>query len=209
MPNHGGIYHAAGSQYGLDSASAWLTLDCGFCGRHGPAAVVCHTSETETREFPPVRWVRCGHCHRGSVVNEATSYPGSMPGNDLEGLPPEVEAAYNEARRCYSVTAFTGCELLCRKLLMHVAVDVASAKPGDSFAAYVSALEVAGYITPPMKGWVDRIREHANESTHELPAPSQDRAQRTLAFTMQLLRIVYEMEYQASKADALEPGAAE
>ena len=50
-----------------------------------------------------------------------------------------------------------------------------------------------------MKPWVDRIRANANQSTHELPAPSAERAQMTLNFTMQLLRIVYEMSFQASE----------
>jgi len=127
-----------------------------------------------------------------------------MPAADLEGLPPEVEATYDEARRSFSVNAFTGCALLCRKLLMHVAVNAAGAEEGGTFASYVEALQSAGFITPPMIGWVDRIRENANESTHELPAPSRQRAEMTLSFTMQLLRIVYEMKYQAAKGTALD-----
>ena len=46
---------------------------------------------------------------------------------------------------------------------MHIAVDVAKSKEGDTFATYITALEKAGYVTPPMKPWVDLIRTRANE----------------------------------------------
>ncbi len=96
------------------------------------------------------------------------------------------------------VGAFTATELLCRKILMHVAADK-GANPGEPFAAYLDFLEKAGYVTPPMKGWVDLIRRHGNLAAHELPAPDQQRAESTLMFTAELLRLVYEMEYMAKR----------
>lgn len=81
---------------------------------------------------------------------------------------------------------------------MHVAVDK-GAKEGDSFASYLSFLETAGFVTPPMKGWVDLIRQHGNNATHKLPASDRGRAESTVMFTAELLRIVYEMEFMASK----------
>jgi hypothetical protein len=45
-----------------------------------------------------------------------------------------------------------------------------------------------------MKPWVDLIRQHGNESTHELPAPEERRAESTLVFTAHLLKSVYEMD---------------
>jgi hypothetical protein len=50
-----------------------------------------------------------------------------------------------------------------------------------------------------MKSWVDLIRTNANESTHTLASPDKNRAESTLLFTAELLRIVYEMEYYVSK----------
>jgi hypothetical protein len=97
-----------------------------------------------------------------------------------------------------SAGAFTACELVCRKILMHVAVEK-GAKEGASFSSYLKHLEGAGYVTPPMKKWVGLIRAHGNESTHRLPAPDQNRAESTLMFTAELLRLVYEMESLAEK----------
>jgi hypothetical protein len=96
------------------------------------------------------------------------------------------------------VGAFTAAELICRKLLMHIAVDK-GAKAGETFIAYLNFLEKAGYVTPPMKGWVDLIRQHGNLATHELPAPDQQQAESTVMFTAELLRLVYEMEHVARR----------
>lgn len=77
-------------------------------------------------------------------------------------------------------------EVLCTPQLMHL-------------AAYLTHLETTGYITPPMKKWVDLIRKHRNDSTHKLDPPNEDRAESTLMLTTELLRIVYEMEHMATK----------
>jgi hypothetical protein len=50
-----------------------------------------------------------------------------------------------------------------------------------------------------MKGWMGLIRERGNKSTHELEAPNKQRAESTIVFTTELLRIVYEMEEMAKK----------
>jgi hypothetical protein len=97
-----------------------------------------------------------------------------------------------------SVNAYTACELLCRKILMHVAVDKGG-KEGESFATYLTYLQNAGYITPSMKGWVDLIRQHGNKATHEIDPPDSKRAEGTLMFTGELLRVIYEMEHLASQ----------
>lgn len=95
-----------------------------------------------------------------------------------------------------SASAFTGAELLCRKILMNIAVEKGAAV-GGTFASYLDYLEDQRYITPGMKSWVDLIRRHGNLATHELEPPERSRAEATLVFTAELLRIIYEMDYYA------------
>ncbi|MEV0586326.1 DUF4145 domain-containing protein [Nonomuraea sp. NPDC050310] len=133
--------------------------------------------------------------------------PGSSPGSSLQGLPRSVDDAWGEARSSLGAGCYTASEIMCRKILMYVAVDKGE-PAGKTFAHYLSALETQGYITPPMKTWVDKIRLHGNEANHELPTPDKKRAEMTLGFTEQLLRIVYEMEHLAkayTKAMAAPP----
>ncbi|MCA9647935.1 MAG: DUF4145 domain-containing protein, partial [Myxococcales bacterium] len=73
------------------------------------------------------------------------------------------------------------------------------APEGESFAAYLAALESLGYVTPPMKPWVDLIRRHGNQATHRLAASDAARAESTVMFTAELLRMVYEMAHMARR----------
>ena len=149
-------------------------------------------------DFGSVIWVLCTNCGYGSVVNDGSLYPETLFGPIIEGLPKNVEEAYQEAKNCMSVNAYTACELLCRNILMHVAVEK-EAKEGESFSEYLSFLGEKGYVTPPMGKWVDLIRQHGNKAAHLLEPPDRTRAESTIMFTAELLRLIYEMEQMANQ----------
>lgn len=177
----------------VNESAAFYTITCAQCKRDVHAAVVAAAGHG-----PQVQWLRCPSCDYGSVTNWDVLAPSSIPGEDVDGLPTDVQSAYGEARSCLGAGAFTAGELMCRKILMHIAVDK-GALEGKTFAEYLTHLESAGYLTATMKPWVDQIRQNGNISTHEIPAASKDRAFATLAFTTQLLRLVYEMAHRASQ----------
>ena len=180
---------------GSDRAS-WYSYTCGYCNTKISGAVVCgyYPSPIHT-----IKWLLCPNCGDGSVLAlDGNVYPGVPFGPNIEGLPDNILEAYKEARSCMSVNAFTSCELICRKILMHVAVEK-GANEGDSFINYLSYLEGKGFITPPMKNWVDLIRQHGNKATHLLESPDKKRAESTIMFTAELLRLIYEMEHISKK----------
>lgn len=191
------------------TGDSFKDLICGHCGTKVTAREISnYLPQAHTHQ----NWsffVVCPSCNKGSLIirdrgsNAETNYPGHLPGEEIKGLPADVKKAYQEARRCFSVNAFTSCELMCRKILMHIAVEK-SAATNLSFAQYVSHLETEGYITPPIKTWADKIRSNANESTHELIFPDKPRAENTFQFTMMLLRIIYEMEHKANELNPSE-----
>ncbi len=170
------------------------TYTCGHCNTMVAGIVV----SVYQVDFGSVMWVLCTNCGYGSVVNDDRIYPGTLFGPIIEGLPKNVEEAYQEAKSCMSVNAYTACELLCRKILMHVAVEK-GAKEGESFSEYLSILGEKGYITPPMEKWVDLIRQHGNKAAHLLEPPDRKRAESTIMFTAELLRLIYEMEHMANQ----------
>jgi len=157
--------------------------------------VIACTPAEDHPKVVKVAWLRCSNCGGGAVLNYQELAPGGKEGEAIDGLPKDVEDAYEEARKNASIGSFTSCELMCRKILMHVAVDK-GADPGKNFAHYLTYLENSGYVTPPMKPWVDQIRKNGNVATHDLPATDRARALDTLSFTAQLLRAIYEMEYR-------------
>lgn len=170
---------------------AWFRYKCGHCGVKVSGAVVALHEN--------IRWLLCPDCGNGSVRDQKGNiHPGVAFGPHIAGLPNDTAEVYEEARRSMSVSAFTGSELICRKILMYVAVEK-GAKEGESFAFYLEHLEKEGYITPPMKTWVDLVRKHGNIAAHILEKSDQNRAESTLMFTAELLRIIYEMEHLAKQ----------
>jgi hypothetical protein len=106
---------------GTTSDARWK-YTCGHCGNDVSGAVIAHA--TDDVEAVRVRWLQCPTCHNGSVQTGVnTVYPGIPFGPVLQGLPAATEEAYDEARRCLTVSAKTAAEVMCRKILMHVAVD--------------------------------------------------------------------------------------
>ena len=61
------------------------------------------------------------------------------PGNSVEHLPVDIEALYTEARNCVAASCYTAAVLICRKLLMNMAVSQ-GADAGDTFVQYVEYL---------------------------------------------------------------------
>lgn len=186
------------------TGDSWHAYVCGHCGREVSGAVVAMPG-TDSSETNGIRWLWCPSCGDGSVraINGAV-YPSVQFGPEVEGLPPGIGTAYSEARDCMGVRAFTAAELLCRKLLMYVAVEKGAPEKDDRgralpFVKYLDHLKDDGYITPTMDAWVGLIREHGNDAAHDLDPPSEDRAKSTVLFTAELLRVVYEMPHFAAK----------
>jgi len=102
-----------------------------------------------------------------------------------------LNALYEEARRCTGQNCFTGAVLLCRKMLMNIAVQQGAAE-GLKFIEYVNHLAQAGFVPPNGKHWVDHIRKKGNEATHEIAVMSEQDARDLLSFIEMLLRFIYE-----------------
>ena len=90
-----------------------------------------------------------------------------------------------------SVSAYSSTVMLCRKLLMHIAVEK-GAKGKLSFSDYVNWLDENNYIPPDGKGWVDYIRKKGNETNHVIQIMEKDDAEKLITFIGMLMKIIYE-----------------
>jgi hypothetical protein len=191
--------HRSITRHDGSTGDSWESYECGYCGVSVSGAVVSEYKwQDRLGHHYTNKWLLCTNCSKPSALFRNNIFPGAPFGPEVQGLPQDVKDSYSEARRCMEVNAFTAAELICRKILMHVAVDK-GAKEGESFASYLSYLETEGYVTPPMKEWVDLIRQHGNKSTHKLDSPEKERAESTVMFTAELLRLVYEMAFMAKR----------
>jgi hypothetical protein len=160
---------------------------CGYCGSQTGTAAGW---QTEARDA----FIRiCPHCNGPTFFGvDKSQWPGPKLGGTVVGLSEEVQAIYEEARGSIAGTAYTGAVMLCRKILMHVAVEK-GADSGLSFQEYVQWLIGEHYAPRGAEDWLDYIRKRANEANHEIVVMSKQDAVGVLGFTEALLRSVYEL----------------
>jgi hypothetical protein len=138
----------------------------------------------------------CPNCRLPTLFDGQTQLPGVSLGNEVQHLPSEIEPIWAEIRTCTSNSAYTSAVLTGRKLLMHIAVGQ-SAKAGLSFVQYVDYLVDNHFAPPNSKPWVDKIRTHGNEATHEIVLKTKDDAEEILVFLEMLLKFMYEFPARA------------
>lgn len=161
---------------------------CGYCGSEVASG---QGWSTIPRHHAVVRV--CPQCNAPTFFTpQRTQYPDALLGGRVAGLTDDVRGIYDEARHALTVGAATGTVMLCRKILMHVAVDM-GADEGKKFQEYVEWLASEGWIPRGGQPWVDFIRRRGNEANHQLPHMTRDDAAGILQFTEALLRNVYEL----------------
>jgi hypothetical protein len=167
---------------------------CGWCGFSVASALGFHDGAGK----PQYAYI-CPHCNRPSHFQDNRQLPGVASGAEVKNLPADIESLYREARNCAAASCFTASVLICRKLLMNIAVSH-GAKSGETFVSYVEHLASAGYVPPNGKGWVDHIRQKGNEATHEIALMSATDADDLISFTEMLLKFVFEFPNRVPKA---------
>ena len=181
-----------GSVHRPNIGEAIQDYTCGHCERSVGGLVIAGIGELR------ILWLLCPSCGHGSVQHGNTILPSLLLVPQVEGLPSDICQVYDEARKSFAVEAYTGCELLCRKILMSVAVNRGAAED-KRFEHYVDYLKDKGHITASLKDMADIIRKNGNQSAHKIGQPDPKRAEYTLKFTAQVLRSIYEIEDQFSK----------
>ena len=134
----------------------------------------------------------CPVCDKPTYFSsEGNQFPGVSFGETVQHLPNQIEEIYNEARRCLSVSCYTSAVMVCRKLLMHIAVEK-GAKENKKFMEYVEWLKQNNYLPPDGESWVDYIRQKGNEANHEIILMEQKDAESLITFLGIFLKFVYE-----------------
>lgn len=169
------------------------TYVCGHCG-NSLASQLGYQGSTIENPAKAVYIYICHQCSNPSFFNwDGIQIPGPSYGQTIKHIPDaNVEKLYDEARNCYTISAFTSSVMCCRKLLMNLAVSE-GAQEGISFVEYVNYLNDNNFIPPKGKPWVDAIRKLGNEANHSIEFKSPEQARLILTFTEMLLKFIYEM----------------
>jgi len=188
------------SRFFPEGAAAWrsasdlpnLAFTCGFCSVAVPSVKGFKLGQLQDGSGPQIGGIYiCPNCGGPVFRGSGRQYPSAPMGRPVLHVPDALSALYEEARRCTSENCFTAAVLLCRKMLMNIAVQEKAAE-GLKFIEYVSYLSDHGYVPPNGKHWVDHIRKKGNEATHEIAVMAENDAKELLTFVEMLLRFIYE-----------------
>jgi Domain of unknown function (DUF4145) len=135
----------------------------------------------------------CPNCRCPTFITpgDRRQIPGSPVGNNVAHVPEKLSALYGEARDCVAGSSFTASVLICRKMLMNIAVEQ-GADQNLKFIEYVDYLAGKGFVPPHGKHWVDHIRKKGNEATHEIALMTNKDATELIVFIEMLLKFIYE-----------------
>lgn len=170
---------------------------CGYCGAYVSSNKGMPLQELTQGYSPNFAHLHsigvyiCTNCYMPTFIYDDIQVPGNRYGSPVKGVPENVNKVYEEARSCYAANAYTGTVLLCRKLLMHVAVDL-DAKDNLRFIEYINYLNDKHFVSVKSHDWIDQIRKYGNEATHEIQVNSLQDAQMILKFCEMLLKMNYE-----------------
>lgn len=166
---------------------------CGYCGDKVSSDKGYMTGEASDGSGNQTGGVYiCSNCHAPTFFSpDDYKFPNSPFGNSISNLPDGLNSIYEEARKCTSQNCYTASVMLCRKILMNIAVDKGADKD-LSFLKYVNYLSDEGYIPPDGKQWVDHIRKRGNEANHEINLMDEKDAKELIIFSEMLLRFIYE-----------------
>lgn len=163
---------------------------CGHCGADvGPSRYYF------TNENPQGFVFVCPACNRPTYICDGLSEqtPGPLAGRSIAGISnPEVEKLYLEARKALANGAPSASVMVCRKLLMHVAVEQ-GAEPDKGFRYYAKYLSDEGVVGTPFAGVVKHIADQGNKENHELEVRSPNDARTLLLLTEFVLASIYEL----------------
>lgn len=158
---------------------------CSYCG-----SLVANNKGYEAEHSSGSIYI-CPNCNEPTYFDIDKQIPGAKHGEDVKNLPDDINSLYNEARNCISVSSYTASVMICRKLLMNIAVNKGADK-GKTYKEYVNYLDVNHYTPPESKDWVDKIRELGNEANHEIKLMSNEVSVELLNFVEMLLKFIYE-----------------
>lgn len=172
------------------------SYECSYCGNlvtseKGMALISGERGHEDSYSNPRGGVYICPNCSYPTYIYLDEQVPLPRFGETIMYLPEEVEKIYEEARDSFSVGAYTAVMLLCRKLLMHVAVDLGADK-NKKFIDYIDYFEKEGYISKNARSWVDKIRKLGNEANHEIMIGNKEDAKKIIEFSAMLLKTNYE-----------------
>ena len=139
----------------------------------------------------------CPHCKNPTFIFKQQQIPGIPSVKSVDHLPASINEIYEEARKCMSAGCYTAAAMICRKILMNVAVEKGAAE-NSKFFQYVDYLDTNSIFPNGCKQAIEIIRSKGNEANHEIEQTSKEDASLIIKMTNIVLYYVYDVPGQMS-----------
>lgn len=167
---------------------------CGHCGTEVGSSKR-YLFKSSTADEPDGHLFICPICNRPTYVlgDFEEQVPGPLAGRTIKGITDvDVENLYDEARKALANGAPSAAVLVCRKLLMHMAV-VKGAEENQGFTYYADYISDEHIVGEPFSGVVAHIKDQGNKENHELDVSSVAEATMLLRMVEFVLASIYEL----------------
>ena len=183
---------------------------CGWCGNRVVSSIDWKSDfvKSHTLYYRMVISI-CAYCTKPTIFTFSGQHPDDLrpksviPAPDMNknvaGMPYEIEQAYAEACACLSQNAPTAAVMMCRKLLIYIAVQEGAEKDWDGYERYVDFLKKEGHVPPKAHKMTDFVRKIGNSANHQLKPINAKDAEALLNFIGTLLIFIYAFPEQAKK----------
>lgn len=181
-----------------------LSIYCPHCHRHtslDPAPIEYEDSygnKGYVRAFwkadhSATWWIGvCNGCEKPVLVlnHGAIVYPHPLPSPSDSSIPQAIRDDLDEAKQCFSVSAWRGAAVLARRAMQSAALDKGATK--SRLVDQIEELKVKGAITLDLKEWADVVRWVGNDAAHPGGVPvTKDEAEAILELAEQFLNVLY------------------
>lgn len=178
-----------------------MLVECQYCEAIVDGEVIAGYDdyEEESGMAGKYSFLKCPKCARPFIMLQVDDGPGwdepvrLYPPRD-EGIslaiPNPIRLAYEEARACFRVKAYTATAIMCRKTLEGIAEEHKITV--RNLASALKEMRDKGVIESRLYEWADALRISGNEAAHgvNLSISPQD-AKDILEFTIALLEYVF------------------
>lgn len=125
-------------------------------------------------------------------------FPEAIGEWDVRHLPPLVSATWNEAVDVFRVGAYASAVVMCGRTLEQAAVE-RQVPAGKTLQQRIERMRADGLITNEFKGAMDYVRLIRNVGAHAGQPVSPESAEGTMRFTLQTLRLLFEVPNELSR----------
>jgi len=176
----------------------YLCAGCGASTNGQILAQANFVNSENNQEYGQIFWClcMCGHPtimrHQIEPTEAYFQYPQPLEFGVDDKWPDHLAKLFEEASMAFSANAFTACAMVCRKMLMVVAVEH-GATEGQNFFQYVEHIWKNVLTFPGAKHSIDAIRVIGNDATHDVSFVSGESARLSLKIVTYMLNTIYSL----------------